>query len=63
MKGEKKNTLIPTIEEHCSEQCLIGLDECVECGACDFCSDGVVLKEEELPFHWQQFIEKTKVST
>jgi hypothetical protein len=46
--------------EQCSIHCEIGLDECVECGICDNCSDGATIVEEELPPHWQSFIEKNK---
>lgn len=62
MKDEKVNTVKAVEDTHCTEHCIIGLDECAECGACDLCSDGVVVEEEELPLHWQSFIEKSKRS-
>ncbi|MEQ9619010.1 MAG: hypothetical protein RIG61_07520 [Deltaproteobacteria bacterium] len=60
--GDNKENTVKNVEgTHCPEHCVIGLEECAECGACDFCSDGVVIKEEELPLHWQRFIEKSKM--
>ncbi|MEW6144611.1 MAG: hypothetical protein AB1598_06280 [Thermodesulfobacteriota bacterium] len=44
----------------CPEECIIGLDECAECGVCGHCADGAHLIEDELPSHWQKFIEKSK---
>ena len=49
-------------QEHCPVHCEIGLDECVECCICDHCSDGATIAVEELPPHWQSFIEKNKKS-
>ncbi len=46
-------------EEHCIE-CPAGLDECVDCGACDHCELNAVLDERELPPNWLIFIEKSK---
>ncbi len=48
---------------HCTEECMIGLEECAECGACVHCSDGAHLDEDELPHHWKRFIENSKKST
>ena len=48
--------------DHCPEECIIGLDECAECGACGHCTDGARLDEDDLPLHWQRFIEKSKKS-
>ncbi len=47
------------IEEHCIE-CPVGLDDCVDCGACDYCDHDAVLNENELPPNWLKFIEKSK---
>jgi hypothetical protein len=38
----------------------MGLDECAECGACGHCADGEQLDEDELPPHWQKFIERSR---
>ncbi|MEM7008978.1 MAG: hypothetical protein AAF462_07580 [Thermodesulfobacteriota bacterium] len=46
-------------DEHCIE-CPIGLDDCVECGACDHCDHDAMLNESELPPNWLTFIEKSK---
>ncbi len=46
-------------DEHCIE-CPAGLDDCVECGACDHCAHDAVLDESELPPKWLKFIEKSK---
>ena len=45
--------------EHCIE-CHLGLDECVECGACDACDQDATLDESELPPNWLGFIERSK---
>ena len=61
--SEKKGTseaLKLNEQAYCPAECEIGLDECLECGICDHCSDGATLREEELPPHWQSFIEKSK---
>lgn len=47
---------------HCAEDCIIGLEECAECGACSHCSDGAQINESDLPSHWQRFIEKSRKS-
>jgi hypothetical protein len=62
MSEKKENPGLVEDEEHshCSEECMIGLEECAECGACAHCSDGAQLNEKELPPHWQQFIEKSR---
>jgi len=46
-------------EEHCVE-CPVGLDDCVECGACDHCEHEAMLDESELPPNWLKFIRKSK---
>jgi len=46
-------------EEHCIE-CPAGLDECVECGACDYCEHDAALDENERPPNWLRFIEKSE---
>ncbi|HVY56065.1 MAG TPA: hypothetical protein VHC46_09945 [Thermodesulfobacteriota bacterium] len=44
----------------CHEPCVIGLEECAECGICEHCSDGTSLDEDTLPSHWQKFIENSR---
>ena len=44
----------------CRESCVIGLDECAECGICEHCADGAKLEEDTLPPHWQKFIENSR---
>jgi len=46
-------------EEYCVE-CPAGLDECIECGACDHCGHDAALDESELPQNWLKFIEHSK---
>jgi hypothetical protein len=58
-KKEKPVSAEDKQDQHCAEECMIGLDECAECGACDHCADGARLDEEELPPHWQKFIQKS----
>ncbi len=57
-KVEDKNQQIQE-DEHCME-CPAGLEDCVECGACDHCDSDAVLDENELPPNWLKFIEKSK---
>jgi len=59
--ADTKNNLEEVKEEHCIE-CPVGLDECVDCGACDHCGHDAVLDEKELPQSWLKFIEKSKTS-
>ena len=59
-KKEKPVSAEDKPDQHCAEECMIGLDECAECGACDHCADGARLDEEELPPHWQKFIQKSR---
>lgn len=60
---DKKQTIPPPADkpaDHCPEECIMGLDECAECGACGHCADGEQLDEDELPPHWQKFIERSR---
>ena len=61
MSEKKENSGIVEDKErsHCAEECMIGLEECAECGACAHCSDGAHLDEDELPTHWRQFIKNS----
>lgn len=60
-EGKKQSEDVKTIEpEHCPLDCEIGLEDCAECGLCEQCPDGAEFSEEELPTHWQLFIEKSK---
>ena len=54
-----KDSLENKKEEHCIE-CPAGLDECVECGACDHCEHDAALDESELPPNRLRFIEKSE---
>ncbi|MFI5324369.1 MAG: hypothetical protein ACHQ6U_12775 [Thermodesulfobacteriota bacterium] len=59
--SEKKKNPGPVEDKersHCTEECMIGLVECTECGPCAQCSGGAHLDEDELPSHWLQFIKK-----
>ncbi len=49
-----------TKDPQCAADCPAGIDECVECGACDHCEHGAVLIEEDLPPNWRSFIERSK---
>jgi len=57
--SDTRDSLESKKEEHCIE-CPAGLDECVECGACDNCEHDAALDENELPPNWLRFIEKSK---
>lgn len=57
-----KQNLEKNKEEQCLE-CPIGLDNCVECGACDHCDHDALLDENELPPNWLKFIEKSKTQS
>ena len=57
---EIKDKIDAKNEAHCAIECPAGLDECVECGACDHCEHDAVLDESELPPKWLKFIEKSK---
>ena len=53
------------LEERKEESCVegtVGLDECVDCGACDHCDSDATLDEAELTPKWIKFIEKSKSS-
>jgi len=54
-----KDSLENKKEERCIE-CPAGLDECVDCGACDHCGHDATLDTTELPPNWLKFIEKSK---
>jgi hypothetical protein len=58
-KKEKAVSAGDTPDQHCVEECVLGIEECAECGACDHCADGAQLDEEELPSHWRKFIQKS----
>ncbi len=60
--SETKDKLEANKEEHCIE-CPVGLDECVDCGACDHCDHDAVLDVSELPPNWLKFIEKSKTQS
>jgi hypothetical protein len=62
-KKEKPGTGDDKGNLHCAKECIIGLEECTECGACTDCSEGSTLNEDDLPPHWQQFIKKSRKST
>lgn len=47
----------------CVADCPAGIDECIECGACEHCEHDAVLNEEELPQNWLRFIERNKSQT
>ena len=47
-------------EEKCAIECPAGLEDCVDCGACDHCVHDAVLHEDELPPNWLRFIENSK---
>ncbi len=59
--SDVKESLEERKEEICVE-CPVGLDECVDCGACDHCDSDATLDEAELPPKWIKFIEKSKSS-
>lgn len=62
MSGKKPDNPAPGEKpgEDCHESCVIGLDDCAECGICEHCSDGARLDEDALPSHWQKFIESSR---
>lgn len=55
---EREQKEVKEKEEHCVE-CPVGLDECIECGVCDYCGHDAVLDEAELPPKWLEFIKKS----
>lgn len=59
-KKEKAASAGDNPDQHCADECVLGIEECAECGACDHCADGASLVEEELPSRWQKFIEKIR---
>ena len=62
MTGKKTDTPAPGEKpsDDCHESCVIGLDECAECGICEHCADGAKLDEDTLPPNWQKFIENSR---
>jgi len=62
MSGKKAETPAPGEKpgDDCHEPCVIGLEECAECGICEHCPDGAKLDEDTLPPHWQKFIESSR---
>lgn len=61
MSGKKPETPAPGEKpgEDCHESCVIGLDDCAECGICEHFPDGARLDEDALPSNWQKFIENS----
>jgi hypothetical protein len=55
-----KEKLEHTKEALCEVECPAGLDDCVECGACERCNHDAVLQEDDLPPSWLRFIERSK---
>ena len=58
--NERKYKPEHTKDPLCAAECPAGLDECVECGACDHCEHDVYIDEKELPPNWLRFIESNK---
>ena len=59
MSDIKHSDEIKKKDENCFE-CHLGLDECIECGACEICDNDATLNEDDLPPNWLRFIEQSK---